>query len=174
MSLGRQYHISGENVYTTVGTNPSGVFFTSVLGSYVNALVHHEFFSEMNVPFEAAFYSDDSIVTFVPRPDGLPRISDFAEFLRNRHSLVYTSSDKSLDLKPTKLEDVVYLKRRFAFDHRVMAPLPKDTIHQMLDWTTGKTREAEIELFPRVHPPPWLRPFNMTKRSIVRSFVASC
>lgn len=148
MSLGRQYHISGENVYTTVGTNPSGVFFTSVLGSYVNALVHHEFFSEMNVPFEAAFYSDDSIVTFVPRPDGLPRISDFAEFLRNRHSLVYTSSDKSLDLKPTKLEDVVYLKRRFAFDHRVMAPLPKDTIHQMLDWTTGKTREAEIETFP--------------------------
>jgi len=143
MCMGYQVHVANSVGTIVVGTDPSGVYLTSILGSYVHIEGVHSYamsIGENNL--RLATYSDDGWINVPSRSKF--SINDLAAHLYRRYGLTLTAGDKSKMLRLTPPDQVSMLKRLFVKrGGHVWCPLPIDKIHSILQYT--KVGEGEFE-----------------------------
>jgi hypothetical protein len=136
-SLGLQYHVGQKICYFLDGIDPSGIYLTSIIGSFATVGSYVIYCDEKSLPYPAmATYSDDDIVVWKKKVGA--KIGDYVQSA-SKLPMSVTGNDKSPDPVPVLLREVRYLSREIVIRKgRAMAPLPENTIRNMLMWVRGR------------------------------------
>ena len=136
-SLGYQVHVGNRLAYLNDGSIPSGVYVTSVVGSFAScsSIVHYsDTIGEPCPP--CSFYSDDDFIVWPPNTKA--DVLEYKEVAKTLNMFI-TQGDKSANLRSVTIGDAKYLSRSVVCRNgRVWAPLPIDTLRATLMYTKGR------------------------------------
>jgi len=122
--------------------NPSGSFFTTFWNCLVNAFVLYSADLDQMVrvhglnPWYSLHqialrtYGDDNINAFCD--DYMLDPVRLAKYIKEKHLMTITNTDKDGPPKLVRIEDIVYLSRSFEFVSEIRCPLALDTIKSIL------------------------------------------
>jgi len=146
LCAGIQVHVANSVGFLVYGIDPSGIYLTSIIGSYVQMEGVASYMASRGVSsFHLATYSDDGWLS-VPHHYGFQR-KKLSEWFFARYGLVWTAADKSEDNGPVSPDQVTMLKRSFCRrDGIVYAPLPASTVHSILQYTHASEGELAREM----------------------------
>ncbi|UHK03030.1 MAG: RNA helicase [Guiyang dicistrovirus 2] len=154
-------HIFDDNVYMWTHSQPSGNPFTVIINCLYNSIIMRIVWTlimEKENPrwrsmkhfrkhVSMVSYGDDNVLNI--SNDALPLYNQLSisEMMREiKHE--YTDEEKTGNLVLSKsLDDVYFLKRKFRYCEelgRTVAPLKKEVIYEMLNWSRNTTDPSEI------------------------------
>ncbi|ALS55295.1 non-structural polyprotein [Anopheles C virus] len=145
-------HICGDNLYMWTHSQPSGNPFTVIINSLYNSVIMRVVWqyimakeepklrtmNHFNQHVAMVSYGDDNLLNISEGVIDIFNQLTISEAMRwIGHE--YTDETKTGEAAPYRtLEEVRFLKRGFRMDHllcRWVAPLKKDVIYEMLNWT---------------------------------------
>nr|ULF99821.1 MAG: hypothetical protein 1 [Dicistroviridae sp.] len=153
-------HIKGDNIYMWTHSQPSGNPFTTIINSLYNSIIKRMAWYYIMEPQDMAnMVYFNKYVSFISYgDDDIINISSTVLPYFNQHSLstqllklghIYTDESKKgkkiVDYR--SLSEVVFLKRSFRFCEelqRFVAPLQKEIIYEMLNWTRNDVDPDEV------------------------------
>uniref|UniRef100_A0AAT9JFZ2 RNA-directed RNA polymerase n=1 Tax=Reticulitermes speratus dicistrovirus TaxID=3032235 RepID=A0AAT9JFZ2_9VIRU len=154
-------HVFDNNVYMWTHSQPSGNPFTVIINSLYNSIIMRMAWMEVmygKQPKMATMRCFNENVTMISYgDDNVLNISNGALEYYNQDTIadalekmghIYTDEGKSGEvIESRKLSEVLFLKRRFDYSvdlQRYIAPLRKDVIYEMLNWTRRTSNPDEI------------------------------
>lgn len=145
LGVGSQYHVGMKWYYVSHGINTSGEYLTSVIGTIINVGSVVDYLESVGVEdYRLTAYSDDLVLTI---PKGTrANLNDCRDFIQRKWRLKWTAADKSDNLQEVSPQEVAFLSRTWVWTREaVWAPLPKSTIHGLLQWVTEVDPELQRE-----------------------------
>lgn len=152
-------HVFDDNIYMWTHSQPSGNPFTVIINSIYNSIVmrlswiivmkEHNMAGMLDFNKYVSFISfgDDNLLNIHSSVvDKYNQITITEALATINHT--YTDERKSGEEVATRtLDDVLFLKRAFKYSHelqRYVAPLRKDVIYEMINWTRNVPDPNEI------------------------------
>nr|QZZ63310.1 hypothetical protein [Vespula vulgaris Picorna-like virus 1] len=160
-------HIFDDNVYMWTHSQPSGNPFTAILNCLYNMIImrvswikimnecapQHSSMAEFNKYVAMIAYGDDNVLNIADAVIELFN-QETITLMMSRIGHEYTDETKSGQaVKYRSLDDVQFLKRGFRFEPELMrhiAPLKKDVIYEMLNWTRSNTVDPDTILMDNI------------------------
>lgn len=133
--------IHGTIIYKVCDGNPSGNPLTSIINSLCNIIMCYtiltrEFHCQIN-EFEMVVYGDDNVITVMR--ENL-KCSDLTPFFQSYFGMDYTHWTKNEEalVRADTLDTISFISRGFVLYNSIyLAPLPMDTIKEMMYWHRG-------------------------------------
>lgn len=164
-------HIYEDNVYMWTHSQPSGCPLTAILNSLYNSVImrltwnlimskEYETSVEQlkaaqlnnmkafNKNVKMISYGDDNVLNISPRVIDLYNQVTITSALKQLgHTYTDEAKTGACDILSRQLSEVAFLKRSFVYNKelsRCVAPLRKDVIYEMLNWTRRTSNPDEI------------------------------
>lgn len=160
-------HIFDDNVYMWTHSQPSGNPFTAILNCLYNMIImriswikimrecapQYSSMADFNRYVAMIAYGDDNVLNIADAVINLFNQETITAMMKTiGHE--YTDETKSGHaIKYRSLDDVHFLKRSFRFEKELMrhvAPLRKDVIYEMLNWTRNNTVDPDTILMDNI------------------------
>lgn len=144
------WHIIVAFVFVRPWGNASGSWLTSIFNTFVNWYIHKQAFRDLFSEEEweewivSYFHGDDSVLS-VPERYSAYNMEYLQKWFWENYHMEYTSPTKTSKMT-MEWDDVTFLKRRFVVGELgIMAPLPADSMANMVKWTTKGYDDEVLE-----------------------------
>nr|ULF99782.1 MAG: putative replicase [Dicistroviridae sp.] len=164
--IAHSVHIFGGNIYMWTHSQPSGNPFTVIINSLYNCIILRmawiNIMKKQNSNLRSMKHFNENVSVVVYGDDNCLNIKQEVVHLFNQQTIseslfelghVYTDESKAgTTVLSRKLSEVEFLKRRFRYDDvmmRYVAPLRKEVIYEMLNWTRN-TVDPDVILMDNI------------------------